>query len=48
VTDEKPEEILARVSHEWHNLGGNILKVKELQTFKRETTSEVTLCPLLP
>ncbi len=32
-TDEETAELLARVGHEWHNRGSNILKVKELQTF---------------
>ncbi len=37
ATDEEPEELWARVSHEWHNHGDNVLKVKELQTFESET-----------
>ena len=37
ATDEDPEELIARVSHEWHRRGGNLLKVKELQTFESET-----------
>jgi hypothetical protein len=37
VTDEEPEELLARVGHEWYNRSGNMLKVKELQVFESET-----------
>ncbi len=35
--DEEPEDLLARVSHEWHCRGGILLKIKELQTFESET-----------
>ena len=31
AADEDPEELIARVSHEWHCRGGNLLKVKELR-----------------
>jgi hypothetical protein len=37
ATDEDPEDVLARICHEWHRRGGGILKVKELQTFESET-----------
>ncbi len=34
ATDKEPDELLARVSHEWHNYNGNILKAKEPQMFE--------------
>jgi hypothetical protein len=37
ATDEEPEDLLARVCHEWHHWGGNRLKVKELQSFESKT-----------
>lgn len=37
ASDENPEDVLDRISHEWHRRGGGILKVKELQTFESET-----------
>jgi hypothetical protein len=37
ATDEEPKDLLARVCHEWHRQGGNMLKVKELQTFESKT-----------
>ncbi len=37
ATDKEPEELLVRVSHEWHNYGGNILKANELQIFESKT-----------
>ncbi len=37
AADEEPEELLARVSHEWHSRGSDILKVKELKMFESET-----------
>ncbi len=38
--DEEPEDLLAQASHEWHQQGSNMLKIKELQTFE----SKKTLC----
>jgi hypothetical protein len=35
--DKEPEDLLARVSHEWHHHGGILLKIKELQTFESKT-----------
>jgi hypothetical protein len=32
--DEDPEELLARIIHEWQRRGGNLLRIKELQSFK--------------
>jgi hypothetical protein len=37
ATDDKPEDLLKRISHEWHRRGGIILKIKELQSFESET-----------
>jgi hypothetical protein len=37
ATDKEPEDLHARVSHEWHRHGGILLKIKELQTFKSKT-----------
>jgi hypothetical protein len=37
ATDEEPKDLLARVCHEWCRWGGNMLKVKELQSFKSKT-----------
>ncbi len=37
ATDEELEELLARISHEWHMRGGIILRVKELQSFDSKT-----------
>lgn len=37
ASDDDPAELLSRVSHEWHRRGGNLLKIKELQTFESET-----------
>jgi hypothetical protein len=37
ATNEEPEELLARISHEWHWHMGIILKVKDLQSFESET-----------
>ncbi len=37
ATDKEPEELLARICHEWHRCGGIILRVKELQSFDSET-----------
>ena len=33
ATDEDPQDLLYRVSHEWHRRDGSLLKLKELQTF---------------
>jgi hypothetical protein len=35
--DEVPEDLIARIIHEWHSRGGLSLRVKELQSFKSET-----------
>ena len=40
ASDEDPDDLLSRVSHEWHCRGGVLLKLKELQTFE----SEMILC----
>ena len=37
ASDEEPEELIARICHEWHRRGGILLKIKELQTFDSET-----------
>ncbi len=37
ATNEEPDDLLARVCHEWHCWGGNMLKVKELQSFDSKT-----------
>ena len=37
ATDEDPEELLARIIHEWHRRGGITLRVKELQSFESKT-----------
>ncbi len=37
ATNKEPEDLLARISHEWHWHGGIILKVKDLQSFESET-----------
>jgi hypothetical protein len=35
--DEEPEDLLVRISYEWHRRGGIVLKIKELQSFESET-----------
>jgi hypothetical protein len=40
ATNEEPEDLLVRISHEWHRRRGIVLKVKELQSFE----SEAILC----
>jgi hypothetical protein len=35
--DTAPEDLILRVVHEWHRIGGVRLQIKELQTFKSET-----------
>jgi hypothetical protein len=37
ATDVEPEEVVSRVVHEWHRIGGVQLRVKDLQTFKSKT-----------
>jgi hypothetical protein len=37
ATDVEPEDLLVRISHEWHRRGGIMLKVKDLQSFDGET-----------
>ncbi len=37
ATDAKPEEVVSRVVHKWHRIGGVQLTVKDLQTFKSKT-----------
>ena len=37
ASGEEPEELIARICHEWHCRGGNLLKIKELQSFDSET-----------
>jgi hypothetical protein len=37
TTDEKPEDLIARVSQEWHRHSDILLKIKEFQTFESET-----------
>jgi hypothetical protein len=37
ATDEEPEDLLARICHEWCCQGGNMFKVKELQSFESKT-----------
>ncbi len=37
TTNEDPKDLLARVCHEWHHRGGNVLKVKDHQTFKSKS-----------
>ncbi len=40
ATNKEHEDLLARISHEWNQRGGIILRVKELQSFE----SEMILC----
>jgi hypothetical protein len=35
--NKEPEDLLVRISHEWHRRGAIVLKVKELQSFESET-----------
>ncbi len=37
ATDTDPEELITRVIHEWHRMGGVRFQIKELQTFESET-----------
>ncbi len=37
ATDTAPEDLISRVVHEWHWIGGVRLQIKEIQTFKSET-----------
>ena len=34
ASDKEPEELIVRICHEWHCRGVNLLKIKELQSFK--------------
>jgi hypothetical protein len=38
ATDPDPEDIIARVIHEWHQIVGAHLQIQELQTFESKTT----------
>jgi hypothetical protein len=47
--DEDPEELLARIIHEWQHRGGILLRIKELQTFESETIlSLFNICTAVP
>ncbi len=35
--DKDPKDLLLRIIHKWQSCGGNLLKVKELQSFKSNT-----------
>jgi hypothetical protein len=48
ATDEEPEELLARVSHEWHNRGSNILRKLKSSKHLKVKQSSVSLMYLLP
>jgi hypothetical protein len=37
ATDKEPEDLLERISHEWHQREDIVLKVNELQSFESET-----------
>ncbi len=37
ATDEDPDNLLAHVSHKWHQFGSFMLKIQELQSFESET-----------
>jgi hypothetical protein len=37
ATDPDPEELILRVIHEWHKMGGVHLQIKEVQIFESET-----------
>jgi hypothetical protein len=37
ATDTDPDELILRVIHEWHRMGGVHLQIKELQTIESET-----------
>ncbi len=37
ATDTDPEELISRIIHEWHRMGGVHLQIRELQTFESET-----------
>jgi hypothetical protein len=37
ATDYSPKDLILRVIHEWHRMGGVCLQIKELQRFKSET-----------
>ena len=37
ATDREPEDLLARIIHEWQRWGGILLRIKELQSFESDT-----------
>jgi hypothetical protein len=43
ATDEDPNDLLARISCEWHCRGGVMLKIKELQSFERVLSSACSM-----
>jgi hypothetical protein len=49
ATDEDPEELLARIIHEWQRRGSILLRIKELQSFESETVlSLFNICTAVP
>jgi hypothetical protein len=47
--DEDPEELLARIIHEWQCHGGILLRIKELQSFESKTVlSLFNICTAVP
>ena len=49
ATDEDPEELLARIIHEWQRRGGILLRIKGLQSFETETVLILfSICTAVP
>jgi hypothetical protein len=49
ATDEDPEELLARIIHEWQHRGGILLRIKELQSFESKMVLTLfSICTVVP
>ena len=47
--DKDPEELLARIIHEWQHSSGILLRIKELQSFESETVLTLfNICTVVP
>ncbi len=49
ATDKDPEELLARIIHEWQRRGSILLRINELQSFESETNLTLfNICTAVP
>jgi hypothetical protein len=49
ATDKDPEELLARIIHEWQHPGGLLLRIKKLQSFESEKVLTLfNICTMVP